>query len=58
MALTIEAGEARAFVDKLEVQVARMRDITDKLHGITRYETTDYAGDTKIIDIHRASDTT
>ena len=58
MALTIEAGEARAFVDKLEVQVARMRDITDKLHGITRYETTDYAGETKIIDIHRASDTT
>ena len=32
-----------------------MRDITDKLQGVTRYETTDYAGNTKIIDIHKSS---
>lgn len=36
-------------------QVDRMRDITHKLQRITRYETTDYAGLTKIIDIHKAS---
>jgi hypothetical protein len=33
-----------------------MRDITDKLQGLTRYETRDYAGNTKIIDINKASE--
>jgi hypothetical protein len=32
-----------------------MAEITRKLQGITRYETMDYQGSTKIIDIHKAS---
>lgn len=37
-------------------QIERMRQITDKLQGVTRYETTNYAGNTRIIDIHKASE--
>jgi PAS domain S-box-containing protein len=40
---------------KVFEQIDRMRDITDKLQGITRYEATDYANHTRIIDIHKAS---
>jgi len=35
-----------------------MRAITSQLQGITHYETTDYAGNTKIIDIHKSSQKT
>jgi hypothetical protein len=42
-------------LDKIMAQVERMRDITDKLQGVTRYAATEYAGNTKIIDIHKAS---
>jgi len=56
MALKLADHEARPYVDKLTAQIERMRDITDKLQGVTRYETKDYAGNTKIIDIHKASD--
>jgi phosphoglycerate-specific signal transduction histidine kinase len=48
--------ELRTLLDKIMAQIERMRDITDKLQGVTRYEATDYAGNTKIIDIHKASD--
>ena len=34
----------------------RMRDITDKLQGITRYETMDYAENSKILNIHQSSE--
>ncbi len=47
--------EASSYIEKLLTQIERMCDITDKLQGITRYETTDYAGKTRIIDIHKAS---
>jgi hypothetical protein len=46
----------RCLIDKLTAQIERMRDITDKLQGVTRYETKDYAGNTKIIDIDKASE--
>ncbi len=48
--------EAGAYIEKIITQIERMRDITDNLQGITRYETTDYAGNTRIIDIHKASE--
>ncbi|MBT8365992.1 MAG: PAS domain-containing protein [Deltaproteobacteria bacterium] len=40
---------------KISKQIDRMAEITHKLQGITRYETMDYHGPTKIIDIHKAS---
>jgi len=40
---------------KISQQINRMAAITLKLQSITRYETMDYAGKTKIIDIHKAS---
>jgi PAS domain S-box-containing protein len=51
-----EQPEQCHLLDKIMAQIERMRDITDKLQGITRYEATEYAGNTKIIDIHKASD--
>jgi PAS domain S-box-containing protein len=48
--------ESGQMLDKIMAQIERMRDITDKLQGVTRYEATQYAQDTKIIDIHKASD--
>ncbi len=56
LAVKLSGHEAGVFIEKLFTQIERMRDITDKLQGITRYETTDYAGNTKIIDIHKASE--
>jgi len=56
MAMKLADHEARPYIEKLTAQIERMRDITDKLQGVTRYETKDYAGNTKIIDIHKASD--
>lgn len=47
--------ERQPYIHKILSQVDRMRDITRKLQGITQYETTDYAGVTKIIDIYKAS---
>lgn len=57
MAMKLEGHEAHAYIDKLTDQIERMRDITNKLHGVTRYETKNYAGNTKIIDINKASKT-
>lgn len=57
MAMQLEGHHAQPYIEKLSAQIERMSDITDKLQGVTRYETTDYAGNTKIIDIHKASDT-
>jgi PAS domain S-box-containing protein len=51
-----EQSELRALLDKIMTQIERMRDITDKLQGVTRYEATEYAGNTRIIDIHKASE--
>lgn len=55
MAMKLDGHNARPYIDKLTAQIERMRDITDKLQGVTRYETKDYAGNTKIIDINKAS---
>jgi PAS domain S-box-containing protein len=56
MAMRLDGHDALSYVDKLTAQIERMRDITDKLQGVTRYETKDYAGNTKIIDIDKASE--
>jgi len=42
-------------VNKIKDQVFRMAEITNKLMGITRYETRQYLGETRIIDIDKAS---
>jgi PAS domain S-box-containing protein len=55
MAAQINDPKAAAYIEKLAAQLDRMRDITDKLQGVTRVEVTEYAGDTKIIDIHKSS---
>lgn len=47
--------ELSYLLNKIMAQIERMRDITDKLQGITRYEATEYVGNTKIIDIRKAS---
>lgn len=41
----------------IKLQADRMAGITEKLRGITRYETREYIGDIRIIDIDKASDT-
>ncbi len=51
----LDPNETNSYISKINDQIERMRDITDKLQGITRYETMEYAGNTKIIDIHKAS---
>ena len=56
MAMQLDGHAAHAYLEKLTAQIERMRDITDQLQGVTRYETKDYAGNMKIIDIHRASE--
>lgn len=50
--------ELRVLLEKIMTQIERMRDITDKLQGVTRYEATEYVGNTRIIDIHKASKST
>ncbi len=56
MAMKLDGHDAQTYIAKITTQIERMRDITDKLQGITRYETRDYAGNTKIIDIDKASE--
>ena len=56
LAMQLAGREAYAFIEKLTTQIERMRDITDHLQGITRYETTAYAGNTKIIDLYKSSE--
>lgn len=55
LAAKLKQHEPAAYIAKINDQIERMRDITNKLQGITRYETMEYAGNTKIIDIHKAS---
>ncbi len=52
------SSEAMDHIEKALGQIERMRTITDELQGITRYETSAYAGNTKIIDIHKSSQQT
>jgi PAS domain S-box-containing protein len=56
IAMRLADHDASAYIEKLTAQIERMRDITDKLQGVTRYETKDYTGNTKIIDINKASE--
>jgi PAS domain S-box-containing protein len=54
--MQLAGREAHGFVEKLTIQIERMRNITDHLQGITRYETLEYSGSTKIIDLYKASE--
>ena len=56
MAVKLGDHEARPFIENLTTQIERMRDITDKLQGVTRYETKAYARNTRIIDLQKASE--
>lgn len=57
LAATLDSEDTAAgFLQNMETQIERLKSITDKLGGITRYETTEYAGNTRIIDIHKASE--
>jgi PAS domain S-box-containing protein len=56
MAMKLEGHEALSYIDQFTAQIERMRNITNKLQGLTRYETKDYSGNTKIIDIQKASE--
>ena len=42
-------------ITKIRDEIERIRTITSKLMSITRYETKDYIGESKIIDIDKAS---
>lgn len=55
LGVKMSTSEDMPYMDKITAQIERMREITAKLQGITHYETTDYAGNTKIIDIHKSS---
>ena len=43
------------YLEKIVNQVERLKEITGKLMGITRYETVEYLNGSKIIDIDRSS---
>ncbi len=58
IAMKLADHGAGPYIDKLTTQIERMRDITDKLQGVTRYATKGYAGNTRIIDIQKASEKT
>lgn len=54
--LDVPDGFAGAdYLKKIVSQVERMKEITGKLMGITRYETLEYLNGSKIIDIERSS---
>ena len=42
-------------LEKIQTQIERMGNITRKLMSITRYETFEYMGGRKIVDIHKSS---
>ncbi len=43
-------------ISKMKKQIEKMGKITRKLMGITSYETRSYAGNKKILDIHKSSE--
>ena len=45
-------------ISKMKQQIEKMGKITKKLMGITSYETRSYAGNKKILDIHKSSSST
>jgi len=54
--LDVPDGFAGAdYLKKIVSQVGRMKEITGKLMGITRYETVEYLNGSKIVDIHKSS---
>lgn len=55
MMKTANDDSCSKMINKIQAQVDRMSEITMKLMQITRYETQEYVGDTKIIDIDKAA---
>lgn len=51
-----ENDQRHSNIQKIKQQIDRIAEITRKLMGITRYTTRSYIGDSKIIDIDKASD--
>ncbi len=52
---TSASDDYMTMVEKIRLQVERMAGITRKLHNITRYAAKEYIGDSRIIDIDKAS---
>jgi signal transduction histidine kinase len=50
------AGEGREELAAIQREAERMAGIVKKIGKITRYETTQYVGRTRIVDLDRASD--
>ena len=48
--------KSREYLDSIRSQASRLGKITQKLSGITRYRTMAYPGNTRIVDIWKASD--
>ena len=57
LSLASISTENPAFLNftRISEQIDRLAEITHKLQKITRYETMDYVGKSKIIDIHKAA---
>lgn len=47
--------EVMVIASHLKSLIKQIRDITNKINNITKYETTEYVGETTIIDINKAS---
>jgi phosphoglycerate-specific signal transduction histidine kinase len=52
---TADLAGSLEYIDKINEQIERIRTITERLQQITRYETINYSGNTKIIDIYKSS---
>ena len=51
----VEENPQSESISEIKTQFDRIREITNKLQGITTYETTDYIKGSKIVDIDKAS---
>lgn len=57
LALNMAGDDARRKrIDEINGQIRRMGEITKKLMGITRYETKQYVGEVKIVDLDKSAD--
>lgn len=57
LAMTVKDSEPqRKRIDTIKEQIMRMSRITRKLMGITRYETKQYLGESKIVDLDKSAE--
>jgi PAS domain S-box-containing protein len=51
----VDPSGSLEYIDKINEQIERIRTITERLQQITCYETVNYSGNTRIIDIYKSS---